>query len=160
MAIEKMEMVSIVGEYKQLNNAISACISTGCYQPESTSDIMSNINGFTTIVDENPFADKLKRFTEIFQICDICPKIIESSNELSDSKIDDLLNKIDNDLHEIHEQRTELTEQIQECKRLIDQLEHFVNADINIKELFECKFIKVRFGRLPIESYHKLNQYL
>jgi len=159
MAIEKMEMVSIVGEYKFLDDAISACISTGCYQPEPTSDIMSNIKGFTNIVGENPFAKKLKRFTDIFQICNICPVVTKSSDEISDSEINDLLNKIDSDLHEIHERRTELVLQIQENKRLIEQLKHFTDADINLKELFSCEFIKVRFGRLPIDSYSKLNQY-
>ncbi|MDD4699098.1 MAG: V-type ATPase 116kDa subunit family protein [Oscillospiraceae bacterium] len=159
MAIEKMEMVSIVGEYKQLNKAIYACVSTGCYQPESTSDIMSNVKGFTSIIDENPYTEQLKRITDIFRMCDITPEIVESSDLLSDVDINNLLNKIDPDIHDIYGQRTRLSEKIQENKRLIEQLEHFIDADINLNELFECKFIKVRFGRLPIESYHKLNQY-
>lgn len=159
MAIEKMEMVCIVGKYEQLNSAISACISTDCYQPESTSDIMSKVNGFTTVIDTNPYAEKYKRFNDIFQLCDISPEIVEVSDQLHDSEIDNILGKIDKDLHEIYDQRAVLEDHIQERKRLINQLEHFTDADISIKELFDCRFVKIRFGRLPIESYQKLIQY-
>ena len=39
------------------------------------------------------------------------------------------------------------------------QIVHLIRMDTNLKELFSCKHIKIRFGRLPGDSYPKLEYY-
>ena len=41
----------------------------------------------------------------------------------------------------------------------LEQLHHFDGLDIQLQEIFECEFIKVRFGRLPRASYERLKYY-
>ena len=38
-------------------------------------------------------------------------------------------------------------------------LSHLAELDVDFDELFTCKYIKVRLGRLPLDSYQKLSFY-
>ncbi|MEG1886863.1 MAG: V-type ATPase 116kDa subunit family protein [Oscillospiraceae bacterium] len=159
MSVEKMEMVSLIGDYKDLNKAICFCISSGCYQPESTAEIMSGVKGFAGINEENPYSGKLKKLSDVFSYCSITPTLIEGCDRLGDRDVDSFITELDKNLHDIQGRRIHLQEKISSFKTVLEQLEHFVNADINLAEVFACQFVKTRFGRLPTESYYKLKHY-
>lgn len=43
-----------------------------------------------------------------------------------------------------------------EAKQNLDETKHFVGLDIEIEKLLELKYVNARFGRLPKDSYVKL----
>ena len=48
---------------------------------------------------------------------------------------------------------------IQENKDALIQVRNIESIDLNLDDLFECKYIKIRFGRLPLDSVEKLQYY-
>ena len=39
------------------------------------------------------------------------------------------------------------------------QVRNIESIDLNLDDLFECRYIKIRFGRLPLDSVKKLQYY-
>lgn len=154
-----MKMVSIIGEYQHLDDTIDALLDCGCYHPEQAADIMSSVKGFSHISEENPYAVELKRIKEIFEYGDVKPELVPGPEKLSETEVDNFINVLDKNLTQIHDKRIELKKNIDDAEIAISQLEHFLALDIELEKVYSSKFIKVRFGRLPTESYQKLRAY-
>ena len=114
MSAQSMKMVSMIGEYDKLNETVEACIKTGCFQPEHTSDLVENIKGFFHINDENPFSGMLHRLNEIFESAGIEPEIILSDEKVSDEEAERFIDLLDNRLKEVQQKRQELTRRIEQ----------------------------------------------
>ena len=41
-------------------------------------------------------------------------------------------------------------------KEEIEQISHFTGLKVDLKDIFECKYVKPRFGKLPKEGYQKV----
>ncbi len=159
MAVESMQMVNIIGKYARLDDVIEACLDSGCYHPESTSDITSGVKGFSQINDENPYSGRLQKFHEIFEYCGVSPELVPIPDNLSDDEVETYINKLDENLHTVQTKREQLQKEIEEKKYAVSQLEHFFSLDIELDKAFSSQFVKVRFGRLPADSYEKLQAY-
>ena len=154
-----MRMVNIIGKYKQLEDVIDACLDAGCFHPESTSDLTSGVKGFSPINDENPYGGRLQKFHEIFSYCGVKPDLVPIPADLDDDEVEHFINRLDENLHKVQVKRETLQKKLEEHRYAVSQFAHFFSLDMNLKELFSSQFIKVRFGRLPAESYLKLQAY-
>lgn len=159
MAVESMQMVSIIGKFQQLEDVIEACLDAGCFHPESTADITADVKGFSQINDENPYGGRLQKFHEALDYCGIKPELVPIPEDLSDDDVDVYINRLDKNLHTVQTRRDQLQKEIAEKEYAITQLQHFYSLDIPLDKVFSSEFIKVRFGRLPVESYEKLRAY-
>ncbi|MCL2513100.1 MAG: hypothetical protein FWF08_04280, partial [Oscillospiraceae bacterium] len=160
MAIEKMEMVSVTGEYAMLDRIIEAYLDSGCFQPEAASQIVNNLKGFTHINDENPYAARFAKIAEIFSSCDVpLDNAASSETRLSDGQINEKLDIFERRIGALQNRRKDLTLEISNIETSISRLEHFVNFDFKLHEIFKSEFIKIRIGRLPAESFEKLQFY-
>ena len=56
----------------------------------------------------------------------------------------------------MNEEKILAEKNLSELKSVAEQLNNIDNANIDFDELFSCKYLKIRFGRLPKESYEKL----
>ncbi len=59
----------------------------------------------------------------------------------------------------LKERKNELSERIARNEQTLIQLHHIEGLNIPFEEIFSCQFIKIRFGRLPVDSYNKLSYY-
>lgn len=159
MSVESMQMVNIIGKYQRLEEVIEACLDAGCFHPESTSDLTADIKGFSQINEENPYSGRLQKFHEIFEYCEIKPALVPIPDDLGDDEVEHYINRLDENLHKVQARREQLQKEMEENRYAIAQLEHFFTLDIELDEVFSSQFIKVRFGRLPAESYLKLQAY-
>ncbi|MBP0979227.1 MAG: V-type ATP synthase subunit I [Oscillospiraceae bacterium] len=110
----------------------------------------------------NSFESLLHKCEDIFtmldiKLKDINKKIFENKDnnieiENIDVRIDELKSKVEYLLKEksLHEKK------ISEYTSVLTQLQNIDNANIDFDDLFSCKYLKIRFGRLPKESYEKL----
>ena len=67
MAVEKMRLLSIFGNYDDLDKAIKVCIDSGNFQPENASSLIGGSEGFSYISEENPYSFRLMNIREIFE---------------------------------------------------------------------------------------------
>lgn len=160
MSVQKMKMVSMIGEYGKLNSTIAACLQSGCFQPEQTSEVMDHVSGFTTINEENPYAALLHRVEELFELSGVVPEVVPMSQTQMDFEaISKQLDELEEKLKTGHERSVELQKKLELARTDITQLAHFDGMDINLRDAFDSEFVRVRFGRIPVEGYEKMSAY-
>ena len=99
--------------------------------------------------------------TEISALANVRIGSVEVSKDFNENLtkdgkyVDGVLEK----LKELAKQRTEVTDSIGEYERALNQVQHLKGLDADFEKLFSCEHIKVRFGRLPVDSYNKLPYY-
>ncbi|MBR1811318.1 MAG: ATPase [Clostridia bacterium] len=160
MAIAKMKFVRVYGPVARIDDFISSCCLTGEIHPENALDYMSASLGFSGLSGESAYGAKIQRIEELADIADAS---LEEDFELSDFNPEDfdegMIDEMIDKMQEFHRLHTELTEEIESCEKEKEQYSHFVDLDTSIKELLDCKFVRVRFGSMPVECSDKLAAY-
>ncbi len=159
MAVEKMKIISIIGKYNKLEETIDTYINTGCYQPEQTASLISNVKGFSHISDENPYSTHLQRITEIFTSAGIELNAIETEKIFDEDDIDFKLGILEERLFSLKQNQNKLEDDIAKTELSISQLNHFVGLDVDLANVLHSDFVGYRFGRIPLEYNEKLKDY-
>lgn len=159
MAVEKMKLLTVLGPYESLNRVIELCIEAECFQPENASEFMGDSEGFSYISEENPYSFRLMKVKEIFEHFGQPPKFIEDCSAVDVDEANRRIDALYETIKTINDHDTLVNTRIDEIKRAIEQLSHFEHMDINLDDVFDCDYIRVRFGRLPFDGFEKLKKY-
>ena len=155
-----MKMVSIIGKYGVLDKAIQAYLDSGCFQPENAAKFVENVKGFTMVNDENPYAGWLNRLKEILESAGVTPHTVDNSGPTPpNEEIERKMNIIDERLGSLQKQKKQIDEHIKEIEESIEKLSHFADIGVDLSDITSSKYVRVRFGKLPAESYEKLKYY-
>ncbi|WP_411677731.1 V-type ATP synthase subunit I [Caproicibacter sp.] len=163
MAVVKIKVLSVIGRMSELDDVTTALGKSGVFHPDNALAFYSDTSEFTPLNDENPYSDSLNTLEETL-------KSINKHVELLTPKAIDKIIPLLGDWHsyvknfsssvsEFLDQRNDMERQIATDSREMEKVGHFMGLDMDLDELRECKFIKFRFGSLPIDSYEKLSQY-
>jgi V/A-type H+-transporting ATPase subunit I len=155
-----MQMVNIVGRFDSINNVIEAFCRFGNLHPEDTAYLLEGTNGFNSIDQINPKRDSLDRINNILMLSNI-PTIYTDYDDLNltETQINEYSNNFFNSFNLLQSQKSGLEQLISSLDQAIIHLSQIKEMNIKLDDLFNCKFIKIRFGRLPIDSYQKLKAY-
>ncbi len=162
MGIEKMMLVNIAGQVNKLDLVISKCIKSKCFHLENVYSTISQMEvDVYQLNEKNPYRESLKKmmsidFSEKFEFNEVD---FSEINSKSLEEIDKYISNLELSLYTTNEQIKQLKESISQYKQILIQLEHIQNMDINLESLFRCKHIHIRFGKLPANSYPKLEYY-
>ena len=162
MSIEKMLLVNIAGQLKNLDKTISKCIESECFHIESAvNTVNSESTGFTQLHEDNPYKDALNKIVSIDFENDL--KFAKTDfSEIKDLPFEDLsdyVDEISNKMSTIIKEISDTNNAIAQYEQILLQLKHLHGMDIDMESLFKCKHIHVRFGKLPVDSYPKLEYY-
>ncbi len=160
MAVSPIKSVGIIGLKSELEKVINVCGSSGVFQPDDPLNFYSDTRGFSPVTDRNPYTEPLADFTETLSAAGITPQIVDASDLIdSDEQILDRVKAMDGELERLVVNKADLDQRIDQCRRSIEEASHFTGIGVNFDKILECKFIKANFGRLPRESYEKLDKY-
>lgn len=155
MSIDKMSFVNIVGKMSNLDETLSRIVKCEMFHPENV-EKDSKIDGFNNLSEQNPYTDVLNKMNQILFMLDIKPRFEDyhalDLNDGNRSFINEVFNKISNDTNEI----SKLNIMIDLMNQSLLQIKHMSKLSVNIEKIFEAKYVDVRFGRMPIDSYLKL----
>lgn len=162
MSIEKMMLVNIAGQIDGLDRAIEKCVNSECFHIESASSTFDAENsGFVQLREENPYKDILSELLTI----NLGEEMKYKETDFSDVA-DMPFEKLEEYVKEISEKSSVLNKEIEDTKKFISehkqiltQLKHLHGMEIDMESLFRCKYVHVRFGKLPVDSYIKLQYY-
>ena len=158
MAVSKMKMLSIAGKAEMMGSVAEICIDSGCFQPENTADTLGVTSGVTRVNEENPYAADYAQLVELCDQFGITPHTVDVSSADPD-ELKSYLYDLRDRLIGAKDHKAALDEQRKADLSSIEQLEHFRSLEAGLDEVFSCEFIKVRFGKIPVESYRKLQSY-
>ncbi len=165
MSIEKMELVNIVGRMKDLDQTLLKCMESGCFHIESSTKTLSGEQkqGFTKLTEQNPYTSLVKRivsinFGETFDFKETKWSAKETDSDFL-KYAEKYIDKTEKSFNDLNQKMLDSQQRINSLSNEETQIVHLTKMDTNMKELFSCKHIKIRFGRLPVDSYPKLEYY-
>ena len=159
MAVEKMKMLSITGKYDALDNVIETLIESDNYQPEGAAEFMAGVKGYSLINEENPYSAPLNQLMDLFGNAGIKPEGIPVDKRMSDSELLEAFRRLKEAVGDKQQSKNRMIGELEQLDSTIEMLKHFSTLNVDLKEVFSCRFVKVRFGRIPSESYEKLKSY-
>lgn len=160
MSIEKMLLVQLSGNMDRLDETLFRCLDAGDFQPEQLSTASDKLHGYTQISEENPYKTVLSGIKEIalsagISLEDRKARYSKLENVDTDSFISDFRRNVSSFIEERDKQRA----LIEQNTQALLQLEHLKDLDVSLDDIFGCRYVEVRFGRLPSDSYPKLKYY-
>lgn len=167
MSIEKLTLVNIVGNLDSLDDTILRCLEREDFHPERSLDYTGQIQGFGPLESENPYAGLLRDLTNIGVQAGFSPqnrprvKPATGNGRLwaRNQYCTDFCHTLQKDIGLLREQRNHLQSEIEQDEAALSLLSHINALDIDVDSLFSCQYIKIRVGRLPVDSYMKLGLY-
>ncbi len=155
MAVSKMKMLSISGKIEMMDKVAEICIDSDCFQPEITADAL---DGMSRVSEENPYAAEFSQLDELCSEFGITGEAV-SLDGANPEELKEYVADLRDRLIGAKDHKNALSDQLKENRLLIEQLSHYESLDISLDEVFSCEFVTVRFGKLPAESYRKLESY-
>ncbi|MGI6260849.1 MAG: V-type ATP synthase subunit I [Acutalibacteraceae bacterium] len=159
MSVVKVCAVSIIGKMAVLDQVVSVCESLADFHPDNALSFFSDTKGFVMLNEPNPYAPALQRLREAISLAGktLSGSAIRQLPE--DADLMDYANCYANAMMDFRSRQQALLQEKETIARSVEELDHFVGLNVDINEMIQCRYIKVRFGRLPRESEEKLKAY-
>ena len=161
MAVEKMKMLTVSGKMTELDAFIDRCCLDGRIQVEQAAAYITDTMGYVPLTEPNVYADRLAAVRELAASFGRELHYREDvRGSQDDAQVDsEQLAAISGQLQELQQQRVELQKQASQARTAADSLSHFIEIDLPMREIFDSRFIRVRFGRMPQASVQKLQRF-
>ncbi len=152
----EMKHVTIYGMGNDASAALLLLTKLECFHPNNTAKEHGQIKN----LQDNPYETLFMRTTGLLK--DLNAKISLTADENNVFAINTVKNTVDAFVQKLAQKRgrkAEIETKIATYEQTKTQLKHLTNLHTNIDEIFAFKYLKVRFGRLPKDSFAKLSYY-
>lgn len=155
-----MCLLEIFGLSKNFSD-IAYYLVESSIQFENPFSFFKNTN-FIQNNEKNPYEEIYNAFLSIFDYVHISSSDIKryKSTTLDITATFEYLNGFNQKILSINKKIDDTKIKISELKKVLKTLEPIIASDINIGKLVRMKFLKFRFGRLPLDSYAKKMDFL
>lgn len=160
MAIAKMKLINIVADNEYLDEVLARFIELDDFHPEPASKLAGTVHGLTTLYYENPYLKMLNRIREIE--AEMGLKIDKKDVDVQECDLE----RISRYIERTHDKFDQIDSNIKEIKLLIQenedalkQVKNIGSLDVSLDDLFGCRYLNSRVGRLPLDSEEKLKFY-
>lgn len=159
MAIEKISLINLVGLMSDLDNTLFKCLQSGYFHPEKA----HNSQGFIPIKSDNIYSGLLEKITKLSNELSVpLQKIDYEEKILTNEEVTNLNEKLDNltvKVDDLVNRKKEVQASIYQHEQALIQIKHLSGLTENFDDIFACEYVKVRFGKLPYDSFSKLEHY-
>lgn len=159
MAVKKMNLINIVGLLKDYEYVLQNFVMSHNIHLENAMSALENAKNLKPFESINPYSDKFK---ELSELTNAFPEIKSRTvkGTVSEKNIEDTVNAVKKIKSDYQSECNAIDNEIEITRRLITQLEPLRGIDFDISSMFDFNFVKVSYGKMPKESYKKLNTYL
>lgn len=158
--IAKMKFVSLYGEKSEIDSIIADQLIDKEIEFENPLTVFKNTRGFTPHTEPNPYEGIIKKFCEVFDYAGIKYDGVDHRNaNISTDELKEYVEIFDKQIHTVKNTIKEKNDEIKSLQSARKSLEHISDVDIHVEDFEKLKFIKMRFGRMPLESYNSLDKY-
>ncbi|MBC8570148.1 V-type ATP synthase subunit I [Zongyangia hominis] len=160
MSITKMALVEIQGEEKYLDEALRRVAKSEMFQPEPFTSFSEYAAGVTAMEGHNPYSDMLRKVMGIADTFEVTLQYKDFAQlDLSVEEIPPYIDQLQSRVSALREEKKSLENLAEAHQQTLTHLRHIISLHVNFDEIFSRHFLKVRFGRLPVDSYPKLSYY-
>lgn len=159
LAIEKIKCLRIIGTAEKLGETAETLVESQCFQPDDPLSFHSDIKMFIPVQATNAYGDIMERFYSVIDSENIkCNLTTVPMSGLTDEIAAEIV-KLTDKLQDFSDRKYKLSAEIEKCKHTIEQISHFTGLDFPMEKINECRYIKANFGKLPKESFDRMQHY-
>lgn len=155
--IVKMKFVNIMGKTSDIDRVITKYISKYEIQLENASTEIANEKHIRPFDGTNEYAVYLKEAESLLKLIDVQNT---KSEDMSSKEAIKTVEDISHQLADMTKQKDELVKQKEKLIEIKSQIEPFMDLNFKIEQMLKFEFIKFRFGKMPRDSYKKLESYI
>lgn len=160
MAISKLNLASISFSKNHCNKVLLKLLESNNFHPEPASKFANSVAGVSIYQQENQHSELLDKLVDISKSYDIDLKEINiDETMLNVISMKNYLDKFLLEIEQIAAVKRQLDIIVLENQEAIIQLQHVADINVNFDELFTCKYLQVRFGKLLLSNLKKLTYY-
>ena len=161
MPLAKMKLVNMVGDLADVDAAVAALGATGVFQPDDAGEFFSDSEQLIPLNATDEFSPQLDKLRELMTGAGVQPKIVDSTkyDNADIENVTAVIDKFEGELGDLIRRRDNLTQEIKSCEESAEKTKRFIGLGIDIERIAECEYIVTRFGKLPKDSYKKLDSY-
>lgn len=160
MAISRLNLASINFDSHRYNEVLLKLLEHDNFHPELASKFTDSVAGLSVYNRENIYEEILVKLKDASTKYGFT--LTETSvdrNQLNVLRAKEYLDELLLEIEKINAVRVQLDRMIEENEEAIIQLQHVADINVNFDDLFSCKYLQVRFGKLPLNNVHKLEYY-
>ena len=156
--VEKMKLLHITGPKEDIDRVMKQYISRYEIHFENAMTSLGNLNHIRPFVETNIYREawqegqKLKAYLK------------NTSNryqgECTIQRADEVIRHVSSRIEEKLQRQKKLEEENQKIKNRMAEIAPFIGLDFEVEKLREFHFIDYRFGRITLDNYHKLQEYI
>lgn len=160
MAVSKLNLVHINFERDRVDEVLMKLLQVDNFHPELASKFIDSVTGLRAYNQENLLEELIEKFEHARKQYDLDVKELDVNiKDINLLQTKDKLFELFNKVEQIESVCNQLQVVVDENKEAIIQLEHIKNMDVNFDDLFSCKYLQIRFGKLPTSNVNKLDYY-
>ncbi|MDP4134200.1 MAG: hypothetical protein Q8882_09330, partial [Bacillota bacterium] len=156
MSVTSMKFITLMGDMDYFDEAILKYLSKYEIQLENALAELPNIRYAIPINAKNPYTDYVKMASALVPY-------VEGYKNPPPMSIEDaisVLSSAESDLKDYTEELNSLASEKAEALNITEQLRPLLSEDFRFEDLFNMKFITFRYGKIPLDSYKKLLNYV
>lgn len=157
--IVKMKFINISGPRDDIDRVTDVYLSKYEIQLESALSELKTVDNLRPFVEMNPYRDALSTAEKFAGYLEN-PDQITPDTSLGLDDMFETVRKANEDYEQLQAKKEKLRKRIDEYRSRQQVISPFQPLDCNLQEVLNYKFIAYRFGKLPIEYYHKMQKYL
>lgn len=157
--IVKMKFINISGPRDDIDRVTEQYLSKYEIQLESALSELKTVDNLRPFVELNPYRDSLSIATQFVGLLEN-PDQITPDFSLGLDEMFDVVRKTNTDYLNMQEKKENYKKDIEECRNKQRDIAPFRPLDCRLQDVLHYKYINYRFGRIPIEYYHKMQKYL
>lgn len=156
--IVKMKFLSISGPRTDIDRISNVYLSKYEMQLENAITELKTTDNLMPFMELNPYKEplaKAEQYASMLEDMKISPDRLLSPDEMIS-----FIRELNHDYLEQKQQEEILRKQKDSILEKYHALEPFQALELNLSEILNYHYLKVRFGRISIDHYHKLEKYL
>ena len=157
MSIEKMSLMNIYGDINDLDQVLIRCCESKLFHAETAPTGSSGNTVFRTVNDPNPHIGAMQNITQLLNDLSI-PEVYQDYSDLdmTDAQIEDYITQVQGKIREFLQKRNQIKTDLDMHNQAAVTVSHMFGLNCRIDDIFQLKYSKACFGRLPVDSYPKL----
>ena len=160
MAIAKLDLLSINFEKEHYNEVLLKLFDHDDFNPELATKFIDSVTGLSVYNQDNLYEEILVRLNDAskkyqFELKEIPVK----NNQINVLRVKEYLDDLLLDVERIDAVREQLEKMIVENQEAVIQLKHVAGIDVDFDDLFNFAYLKIRFGKIPVNNVAKLDYY-
>lgn len=159
--ILKMKLVSMFGNREHMDETLEKCLMNAEAEFENPLTMFKGASGFVPHTEANPYESVMKSFISVFDYAGVMyQKCERHKGSFTHEELSRYIEHFDTQIHSLRDGVLKLNDEKHRLEEIRSALEPIVGAEVHIDDLTRLKFMKFRFGRMPIDSYSRLETYL